>query len=98
MTKLKNETAVVVTTLHRGIFVGYANNPNMEAETITLSRARMVLYYSAETKGLTGIGSNGLAKGSRVTPAIGLIGIRDVTSIAQASEKAVLAWEAEPWD
>lgn len=42
MAKDKKERAVLVTTAHRGVFVGQTADPDT-AETITLTKARMVV-------------------------------------------------------
>jgi len=92
------ETAVVVTTEHRGIFFGYAQGHlSLTADTIVLHNARMCAYYSADTHGSAGLISGGPADGSRVSPQVAEIGLRGVISIAPASDDAITAWEAEPW-
>jgi len=91
--------AVVVTTAHRGVFVGYTTQSKTsdKNDTIALTDARMVVYYSAATRGALGIASMGPQLGSRVSPAVDGITLRSVTSVADASGDAVKAWEAEPW-
>jgi len=90
------EIPVVVTTAHRGVFVGYATAIT-GAPTITLTHARMIVYYSPATRGLLGLAARGPQPGSRVTSAAAEIALRDVTSVSRATAAAAEAWEAEPW-
>ena len=96
-TKSKSQPIpVVVTTAHRGVFVGYADAIT-DAPTIRLARARMVVYYSAPTRGVLGLAARGPQPGSRVTSAVDALVLRDVTGVARATDAAAAAWEAEPW-
>jgi len=89
------ERPVVVTTAHRGVFVGYTTDA--ESETITLVRARMVVYYSSDTRSVLGIATRGPQRGSRVSPAVPKLVLRNVTAVADATTEAAAAWELEPW-
>lgn len=92
--KQSEERAVLVTTSHRGVFFGYANETS--GETIKLRSARNCLYWPAENKGFMGLANMGPVKGARVGPAAD-IELRDITSVAEVTEAAVAAWEAAPW-
>ena len=92
MTKSK-ETAVVVTTKHRGVFFGYAIKT--DGETIHLRRARNCIYWRG-IKGFLALAESGPTSGCRVGPAVD-IEIRDITCVAQCTEAAVAAWEKAPW-
>lgn len=94
--KESDKQAVVVTTAHRGIFVGYTND-KPDAETITLEKARMIVFFSADTRGVLGLATRGPQHGSRVTPAVERITLREITAVMKASPQAVEAWESEPW-
>lgn len=96
MAKKQTERAVVVTTAHRGVFVGYTTDA-ADADVITLRRARMVVYYDSSCRGVLGVGSRGVGSGSRVSPAVPSITLRAVTAVWDATEQAAAAWEAEPW-
>jgi len=91
----KKEIPLVVTTAHRGVFFGYGI-PS-DADTIKLKRARMAVYWPAETHGVVGLASDGPPKDARISPAAPEIILRDVTSVMAVSPKAVKRWEAEPW-
>lgn len=88
------ERPVLVTTAHRGVFFGYAENT--DGETIKLKRARNCIYWPVDNKGFLGLAANGPVKGARVGPAAD-IELRNITSVSEVTEKAVKAWEAGPW-
>ena len=92
----KSERPVLVTTSHRGVFVGYTSDAP-DAETITLKRARMVVYYSADTRSVLGIASRGPQRGSRVSAPVPSITLRAITAVVDATPEAAEAWERELW-
>jgi hypothetical protein len=92
-----SERAVVVTTAHRGVFVGHTTEPSNTVEAIDLVRAHMIVYWAAGNRGVLGIASKGPVAGSRVSPPVRSIGLRNVTAIMDASDEAVAAWEKAPW-
>lgn len=88
------ERPVLVTTLHRGVFFGYATNT--DGATIKLRSARCCIYWPPSNKGFLGLASDGPLFGAKVGPAAD-IELRDITSVAECSKNAVKAWEAAPW-
>lgn len=94
----KKSRPVLVTTTRRGIFVGRTTDSGDEP-TITLTDARMVVYYARETRGVLGVASRGVANGSRVSPAVPRLVLRgsEITAIADATPEAEAAWTEEPW-
>ncbi len=90
----QKERAVLVTTAHRGVFFGYATNT--DGDTIQLRAARCCIYWPSEQKGFLGLASDGPLKGSRVGPAADLE-VRNITSVATCTPKAIEAWEKSPW-
>ena len=64
--KTNGETAVLVTTAHRGVFFGYATET--DGETIALKRARLCLYWSRDVKGFMGLAANGPSKSCKIGP------------------------------
>ena len=88
--------AVLVTTDKRGMFFGYTAEPG-DSTTITLEKARMIVYWSAETKGLLGLAANGPAAGSCVTPAAPKLTLQGVEAVGECTKAAVKAIEAAPW-
>ena len=85
---------VIVTTLHRGVFFGYA--ANTDGETIKLERARMCVYWSAAMKGILGLAVIGPDKDCKISPAASTT-LRNVTAIFEVAPEAVTRWEASPW-
>lgn len=85
---------VIVTTVHRGVFFGYATDTT--GETIRLTRARLCLYWSADVKGFMGLASGGPSDGCRIGPAADIT-IRNVTSVLEVTPEAMKRWEAAPW-
>jgi len=86
----------MITTVHRGVFVGYTNDV-AEAEIITLTKARMVIYFDQSTHGVLGVASRGLSRASRLSPAVDRLVLRNITAICDATPEAAASWEAEPW-
>jgi hypothetical protein len=93
-TKTNGERAVLVTTSHRGVFFGYATKT--DGTTIKLRAARNCIYWPTGQKGFLGLASDGPLTGARVGPAAD-IEVRDITCVAECTEKSVAAWEAAPW-
>ena len=87
---------VVVTTAHRGVFVGYTTDPS-DAEIVRLERGRMIVYWPESTRGVVGLAVRGPGAGSRVSPPA-TITLRNVTSVIEASAAAAEQWEQEPWE
>lgn len=91
---MSQERAVVVTTIHRGVFFGYAEDTT--GDVIKLRRARLALYWSRELKGFMGLASHGPTPDCRVgAPAD--IEIRGVTAVVECTPDAVARWERAPW-
>lgn len=89
------ERAVLVTTSHRGVFFGYATDT--EGTTIHLKRARNCVSWSSDIRGFMGLASDGPNSRCRIGPSAD-IQLRDITSVAELSPKAVEAWEKAPWN
>jgi hypothetical protein len=89
------ERAVVVTTAHRGVFFGYANETS--GETITLKRARLCVYWSSDVKGFMGLAAHGPSKQCRIGPPAD-IELRAITAVVTVAPEAVEKWESQPWN
>lgn len=85
---------VLVTTAHRGVFFGYADD--VDGETIALKRARLCLYWSADVKGFMGLAATGPTASCRIGPAADIT-LRSITAVLSVTPEAVAAWEAAPW-
>ncbi len=88
------ERAVLVTTSHRGVFFCYASDT--DGASIKLRAARNCIYWPTDNKGFMGLANMGPVRGARVGPAAD-IELRDITSVAEVTTAAVLAWESAPW-
>lgn len=88
------EIAVVVTTEHRGVFFGYAEDTS--GDVIRLRAARNCVYWSPGVRGFMGLAATGPDKASKVGPAAD-IEVRKITSVIKCTPEAIAAWEAAPW-
>lgn len=87
--------AVMVTTIHRGVFFGYTTDTN--GETITLKNARMCVYWSADLHGVLGLAVRGPNNNCRISPAAPEIMLRDISAVIAVMPEAVKRWEDAPW-
>lgn len=88
------EIAVLVTTVHRGVFFGYATDTS--GAIVKLRAARNCIYWSTDVRGFLGLASFGPTKSCRIGPSSD-IELRDITCVARCSDEAVSAWERAPW-
>lgn len=91
----KSERAVVVCTTWRGVFFGYAKDTS--GDPITLSRARMCVYWSADVRGVMGLAATGPTTGCKVSQAAPSIELRGITGVMECSPEAAEKWERGPW-
>ena len=94
MTTNKKERAVIVTTEHRGVFFGYAENT--DGIRIKLKRARLCISWSADVKGFMGLASDGPSKTCRIGPAVDIT-LRKITAVLEVTPEAADKWEKAPW-
>jgi hypothetical protein len=85
---------VLVTTAHRGVFFGYADET--DGEIVRLKQARLCLYWSPDVKGFMGLAATGPSKSCRVGPPAD-IDLRSITAVVSVTPEAVKKWEAAPW-
>lgn len=83
-----------MTTAHRGVFFGYADNT--DGETIALRRARLCVHWSAAMKGFMGLAAYGPDKDCRIGPPADIT-LRNITAILEVTAEAVKKWEQAPW-
>lgn len=92
---MKNkERPVLVTTAHRGVFFGYAQDT--DGTTIMLRRARLCVSWSADIRGFMGLAVTGPNKSCRIGPPADIT-LRDITSVCEVTPEAVEHWEKGPW-
>lgn len=89
-----SERAVVVTTVHKGVFFGYATETS--GPTIKLRAARLAVYWSADLRGFMGLASIGPGSSCKVGPAAD-IELRDITAVVECSPEAAAKWEKGQW-
>ena len=90
----KKETPVLVTTAHRGVFFGYATD--IDGPTISLKRAKLCVYWSADLRGFMGLASHGPNKSCKIGPAVDIV-LRDITSVSMVTTEATERWEKATW-
>lgn len=95
VTKKTTRRPVVVTTAHRGVFFGYAENT--DGETIALKDSRLCVYWSADVRGFMGLAANGPTKSCRIGPPAD-IALRNITAVLEVTPLAEKAWIAQPWN
>ena len=97
-TKKKNRIVVVATSSRPWLLAcGRLIAEDTEARTVTLADARCCVHYSAETRGMFGLGSHGPAAGSRVTRTVESVTLGGVEAVIDATPAALTMWEREPW-
>lgn len=88
----------LITTDKRGVFMGYIDPATRPEKTITAVDVRMVVYWSADVRGLFGLAANGPTKGCKVTAAAPGCVLHGVTAVMDITEKAEKAFKSEPWN
>lgn len=88
------ERAVLVTTVHKGVFFGYATDT--DGDVIHLRACRNCISWPVDTKGFLGLANAGPSKGARVGPPADFAP-RGITGVAECTDEAVKAWESAPW-
>jgi hypothetical protein len=90
------EQAVLVTTIHRGVFFGYAS-AGVKDKSITISNARNCVYWSTDVKGFLGLAANGPSSSCKIGPKVPKLMLTDVTSVSEVTPEATEKWEKSPW-
>ncbi len=81
---------VVVCTDKRGVVFGYTDD--VSARPITLTKARMCLYWSVDVGGVFGLGERGPSKDSKVSAVLPSVSLEGVTAIFSVDPAAERAW------
>lgn len=87
--KTTEQRPVIVTTEHRGVFFGYADDTS--GTTIHLKRARMAIYFGTE-RGFMQLAETGPTTKSKIS-ARADIDVRKITAVVEVTEAAAKAWE-----
>ena len=88
------ERPVVICTQYRGVFFGYADRT--DGETISLTRARLAVYWSSDLKGFMGLAANGPSATCRIGPPADIT-LRNITAVVEVTPAALAKWESAPW-
>ena len=83
------ERAVIVTTEHRAVVFGYAEDTS--GDTVQLKRSRWAIYWGT-TGGINELAETGPTKDSRIG-ARADIELRKVTAVFEVTPEATKAWE-----
>lgn len=83
--------AVLVTTVHRGVF--YGRLVEQVGDKVTLEKARCAIRWGTE-HGFLQLASDGPGSGSKIGSQADRIELYGVTSIADVSRAAQIKWEA----
>lgn len=94
--KSKETIAVLVTTLHRGVFFGYTSD-EVKNKTLKIKDARNCIYWSPDVKGFLGLAASGPSSFCKVGPKVPSLTLIDVTSVSEVSPEAIENWEKAPW-
>ena len=85
---------VVITTAHRGVFFGYADDTT--GEQIALKGSRLCIYWSADVHGFMGLAAAGPTKGCTIGPAADIT-LRNITAVLECTAEAEKAWLDAKW-
>jgi len=85
---------VLVTTEHRGVFFGYADD--ISGSTITLTKARNCIYWHKSIGGFLGLASVGPNAQCKIGARAPRLTLHGVTSVSAVEPVAVEAWESAP--
>jgi hypothetical protein len=90
--KKQEPKAILVTTIHRGVFFGFVDaEQDMTAKTMALKDARCAIYWGT-TKGVAELASAGPNSKSRIGDRADIAAIHDITAIWDCTPEAVAAW------
>ena len=88
---------VLVTTEFKGVFFGYAVAGEEGPERLRIENARLVVYWTADVRGVFGLAANGPTSGCRIGPKVPAITLFKITSVTEVSGEAAQKFEDAPW-
>lgn len=83
---------VLVTTVHRGVFFGFADETKLGDKSISLTKCRNCLRWHESVGGFLGLASKGPSKQCRIGTEAKEVFLHDITSVTHCSDEAVAAW------
>jgi len=88
--------AVLVTTIHKGVFFGYTSE-EVKKDSLTIKDARNCIYWSADVKGFMGLAATGPTSSCKIGPKVPSMKLLGITSVVKVTPEAVEKWEKSPW-
>lgn len=85
---------VLIWTDKRGVIQGLTTDP--DARPITLTNARMCLYWSKDVGGVFGLADIGPTIGCKISAIIPSAVFEGITGVARMSDQAIKAWASAP--
>ena len=90
---LPNPIPVVVTTKQRNVFFGFVDPSEIKRRSLTLTKCRHCIVWTADVRGYLGLASHGPSETCRITrtsprPVL----LHDVLCVAECSDEAVERW------
>lgn len=89
---MNKEIPVLITTKHRGVFFGFAQEADIEKENIRVKRCRCAIRWNTAPYGFLALAKEGPNDNSRIGAEAPEVLLRDVTSVALCTEAAAAAW------
>jgi hypothetical protein len=83
---------VIVCTDKRGVVFGYTTA--QDSRPITLTEARMCLYWSADVGGVFGLGEKGPTSGCKISATLSSLTLEGVTAVFSVDATAEEAWKS----
>ena len=83
---------VIVCTDKRGVVFGYTTA--QDSRPITLTEARMCLYWSADVGGVFGLGEKGPTSDCKISATLSSLTLEGVTAVFSVDAAAEKAWKS----
>jgi len=85
---------VLITTAHRGVFVGLVpEDQDMSVKAMPLAAARMAIYWGT-TKGVMQLAETGPTSKSRISAPADIAMLHDITAVFDVTPEAWAKWNA----
>lgn len=79
----------------RAVLIGESESEPVAGQPITLTNARMVIYWDAECGGLLGLAANGPKGRTRITASVARHGdecVRQWVAVSEAARRVIESW------
>lgn len=96
----KKGTHVLITNRHRGIYYGVLESDYDGGNEVIVTGARHVFSYTRglqNARGTFSLSTHGPQSGSKLSPAIKRLLVRDVCNVAECQPTAIDAFETGGW-